>query len=151
MKKNIYILSVVMLFMSGCATIFTGTEDLIHFDTNPHGAEIYIDGLKVCETPCSSLVKRSLSDKQFEVKLEDYQTRVITFDREFNTVSIINLGFVVGWAVDAATGSLMRYGRKGYDLELRSTTRSSLHNPSRIDINTKEKFVDVYQIHEYGE
>lgn len=151
MKKNIYILGAAMLFITSCATIFTGTEDMIYFDTNPQGAEIFIDGLKVCETPCSSLVKRSLSDKHFEVKMDEYETRVITLDREFNTVSIINLGFVIGWAVDAATGSLMRYDRKGYDLDLRRDNRSSLMNPTRIDINTKEKFVDVYQFQEYGE
>ena len=151
MKKRLFILSAAMLILSGCATIFTGTEDMIYFDTNPQGAEIFIDGLKVCVTPCSSLVKRSLSDKQFEVKLDEYETRVITLDREFNTVSIINLGFVFGWAIDAATGSLMRYDRKGYDLDLRRSNRASLHHPDRIEINTKEKFVDVYQIQEYAE
>lgn len=151
MKKSIYILGATMLFLTSCATIFTGTDDMIHFDTDPQGAEIYIDGLKVCETPCSSLVKRSLSDKQFEVKLDEYETRVITLDREFNTVSIINLGFVIGWGIDAATGALMRYDRKGYDLELRPVNRVSLNNPTKIEINTKEKFVDVYQIQKYGE
>ena len=33
------------LALSGCATIFTGTHDDVYFDSEPAGAEIFIDGL----------------------------------------------------------------------------------------------------------
>jgi hypothetical protein len=86
-----------------------------------------------------------LSDKLAEMKLDGYETRVITLDREFNAVSIINLGSVIGWGIDAATGSLMKYKKKGYDIELEKDNRTSmLENPSKIEINTDTKIVDVY-------
>ncbi|MBR9917935.1 PEGA domain-containing protein [bacterium] len=147
-KTNIILFGITMLLMTGCATVFTGSKDTIHFNTTPQGAEVYIDGLKVCETPCTSTVKRSLSDKFFELKLDGYETRVVTFDRTFNAVSIINLGFLLGWGIDAATGALMKYDRKGYDIELEKVNQASLKNATKIEINTVEKLVDVYVIKE---
>ena len=141
MKSKLFIIVLAStFFMTSCATIFTGTKDTIRFDSTPQGAKVYIDGLEVCKTPCTTQVKRSLSDKLAEMKLDGYETRVITLDREFNAVSIINLGFLIGWGIDAATGSLMKYNKKGYDIELEKENRTSmLENPSKIEINTDKK------------
>src|SRR5699024_952601 len=126
MKSKLLIPSIILaFFMSSCATIFTGTKDTLRFDSEPQGATVYIDGLKACETPCTTKVKRSLSDKLAKIKLDGYQTRVITLDRKFNAVSVLNLFGMIGWAVDAATGSLMKNGGKGYDIELKKDNRSS--------------------------
>lgn len=145
MKNVLLFLTIVaMLFVSGCATIFTGTKDSIRFDSDPQGAKVFIDGIEICKTPCTVPVKRSLSDKLAEIKLDGYETRVITLDREFNAVSIINLGNILFWGIDAATGALMKYDRKVYDIELEKDVRASLSNPSRIEINTSENVVDVY-------
>ena len=148
MKSKLFILAIASTFlMTSCATIFTGTKDTIRFDSNPQGAKVYIDGLEVCKTPCTTLVKRSLSEKLAEIKLDGYETRVITLDRKFNAVSIINLTSLIGWGIDAATGSLMKYDKKGYDIELEKDKRTSLlQNPSKIEINTDTKIVDVYVV-----
>ncbi len=73
------------------------------------------------------------NDKRFRTALEN------------NAVSIINPGFLIGWGIDAATGSLMKYDRKGYDIGLEKDDRTSLlNNPAEIEINTTEQLVDVY-------
>ena len=145
MKHKILFLAPTITFlMSSCATILTGTRDTIRFDSNPKGAIVYLDGLEVCKTPCSTLVKRSISEKFAEIKLDGYETRVITLDRKFNAVSIINLTGILGWVIDAATGALMKYDRKSYDIKLDKEKRTSLNNPTKIEINTKKKTVDVY-------
>ncbi len=146
MKSKLFTLAIASIFlMTSCATIFTGTKDAIRFDSNPQGAKVYIDGLEICKTPCTTQVKRSLSDKLVEIKLDGYETRVITLDRKFNAVSIINLGSLIGWGIDAATGSLMKYDKKGYDIELEKDNKTSLlTNPSKIEINTDTKIVDIY-------
>ena len=146
MKSKLFILAIVTIFlMTSCATIFTGTKDIIRFDSNPQGAKVYIDGIQVCITPCTTSVRRSLSEKLAEIKLDGYETRVIGLSQEFNTVSIINLGNLLGWGIDVATGSLMKYDRKGYDIELEKDNRTSLlQNPSKIEINTETKIIDVY-------
>lgn len=145
MKIKFFILTITVSFlMTSCATVFTGTEDPLRFDSDPQGAMVYIDGLKVCKTPCTALVKRNLSDEFAEIKLDGYETRVITLDKKFNAISIINLGFVVGWAVDAATGAIMEYDRKAYNIELEEEKKTSLNNPTRIEIDTKKMLVDIY-------
>ncbi|GAA5221366.1 hypothetical protein GCM10025777_19960 [Membranihabitans marinus] len=133
---------------TSCATIFTGTSDIIHFDSSPSGAMIYKDGLEVCRTPCSVPMKRSIQDVDIEMKLDGYETRLFRLDREFNVVSILNLGFLVGWAIDAVSGSLMKYDRKAYDLELTPNQKYGQLTPKTIEINTVKRTVDVYYVGE---
>lgn len=143
MRKILLLLTAVFL-LSSCATIFTGTKDTIRFASTPEGATVYIDGLEICKTPCETKVKRSISDKDVELKLDGYKTRVITLDKSFNVISILNLAGLVGWAVDAATGSLMKYDRKSYDIQLEENKKLSSLNPKRIEIDTEANTVDFF-------
>ncbi|MGI6718078.1 MAG: PEGA domain-containing protein [Bacteroidales bacterium] len=142
--KKIILLTTAVFLLSSCATIFTGTKDTISFSSTPAGAIVYIDGLEICKTPCTTSVKRSLNYKVVEFKLDGYKTRIITLDRCFNAVSILNMSTIVGWTVDAATGSLMKYCRKEYDVELEADNIMANINPYRIDIDTENNSVDIY-------
>lgn len=142
MNKNLIFL-IALFLMTGCATIFTGTKDRIAFTTTPSGATIYKDGVEICTTPCNYKVKRSLNDTEVEFKLDGYETRLITLDKEFNLVSIINLGNLFGWGIDALSGAVMKYDRKAYDIKLTQEKSASLVQPSRIDIDTKSNKVTL--------
>jgi hypothetical protein len=134
---------IALFLMTGCATIFTGTKDRIAFSSTPSGATIYKDGVEICTTPCNYKIKRSLNDTDVEFKLDGYETRLITLDKEFNLVSIINLGNLLGWGIDALSGAVMKYDRKSYDLKLTKEKSASLLQPSRIDIDTKGNTVTL--------
>ena len=134
---------IALFLMTGCATIFTGTKDRISFISTPSGAVIYKDGLEICTTPCNYNVKRSLNDTEVEFKLDGYETRLITLDKELNLVSIINLGNLFGWGIDALSGAVMKYDRKAYDIKLTQEKSASLVQPSRIDIDTKGNTVTL--------
>jgi hypothetical protein len=136
-------LMIALFLMTGCATIFTGTKDRIAFSSTPSGATIYKDGVEICTTPCNYRIKRSLNDTEVEFKLDGYETRLITLDKEFNLVSIINLGNLLGWGIDALSGAVMKYDRKSYDLKLTKEKSASLLQPSRIDIDTQAKTVTL--------
>lgn len=141
--KSILLL-ILSVFVSGCATLFTGTRDTITFNSTPEGAIVYKDGLELCKTPCRVPIKRSLNSTEIEFKLDGYETRLFTLDKEFNVVSVINLGCVFGWAVDAATGSLLKYSRRSYDLNMKLNVLSVSDSPREIHIYTKDNLVDVY-------
>ena len=141
--NKIPIFLIALFLMTGCATIFTGTKDRIAFTSTPSGATIYKDGVEICTTPCNYKVKRSLNDTEVEFKLDGYETRLITLDKEFNLVSIINLGNLFGWGIDALSGAVMKYDRKAYDLNLTQEKSASLVQPSRIDIDTKGNTVTL--------
>lgn len=137
------LLAFTMLFMTGCATLFTGTKDVISFNSTPSGAVIYIDGVEQCITPCEIDVKRSIQAKTVEFKLDGYETKLITLSRDFNIVSVLNLGNLFGWAIDAVTGSVTKYDKKSYNVRFDSKT-SSVINPTRINIDTEKKIVELY-------
>lgn len=129
--------------LTGCATIFTGTKDRITFNSEPPGAMVYIDGIEQGVTPLTIKINRSINDKDVEFKLDGYETRLITLSKSFNVVSAINLGNLFGWAIDAITGSVMKYDRKSYDIKLRNQTTSSI-NPTEIKIDTENNVVELY-------
>lgn len=144
--KKIILLAIASLGLltTSCATIFTGTTDMLSFNSTPAGAKVYIDGLEVCKTPCTMPIRRSIAEKQAEFKLDGYQTKIITLDREFNAVSLINMAGLFGWAIDAATGAVMKYGRKGYDVELERKVASYIEKADKIEVDTKNQTVVVY-------
>ena len=141
--NKIPIFLIALFLMTGCATIFTGTKDRIYFSSTPSGATIFKDGVEICTTPCNYRIKRSLSDTEVEFKLDGYETRLVTLDKELNLVSIINLGNLFGWGIDVLSGAVMKYDRKAYDLKLTQEKSSSLVQPSRIDIDTKSNTVTL--------
>ena len=131
-----------VLFTS-CATLFTGTRDWITFNSNPSGAGVYINGQKVGETPCTIPVKRKLLSPDVEFRLDSYKTQIITLDQEFNLVSIINLNNLFGWAIDVASGAIMKYDRKVYDVDLELKAKLSEGKLHNIIIDSKNKTVAI--------
>ncbi|MBR8704180.1 MULTISPECIES: PEGA domain-containing protein [Porphyromonas] len=140
MKTKAIVCALIMAFgLSSCATIFTGTKDTLTFNTNPSGVDVYIDGIKICTTPCTTPVKRSLSEQDVEFRLDGYKTQIITLDREFNVVSILNIGGLLGWVVDAATGAIFKYDRKVYDVDMELDKVLSQYNVQKIELDTENK------------
>lgn len=146
MKKRLISFVVIGLIASSCATLFTGTKDKIAFKTTPDGAMVYIDGLEQCKTPCTIDVKRKLGDTDVEIKLDGFETRVISLDKELNVISIINLGNLLGWGIDALSGAIMKYDRKAYDIELKKDKKTAQINPVRVNVNTDSKIVEVFVV-----
>lgn len=143
---QIAVLFFVTLFFTGCATIFTGTKDNITFNTKPQGATVYINGVEQCTTPCTKRVTRTINDRDVKFKLDGYETRVITLSKEFNVVSVINLGDLLGWAIDVATGAVMKYDQKVYDITLSKDKTASIKNIDKIKIDTINKTVALYVV-----
>jgi hypothetical protein len=147
MKRKHFLMSMPFVFgllLTSCSALFTGTKDEITFNSTPAGAVVYKDGIELCKTPCAVSIKRSLGDTKVEMKLDGYQTRVFTLDKAFNVVSVLNLGNLLGWGIDAATGAIMKYDKKNYTMELSKEKRVSSLQPEKIYIDTKKNTVDVY-------
>jgi PEGA domain len=145
-RKNFHWAAVLFagFLISSCATLFTGTKDDISFKSTPSGAVIYKDGIELCKTPCSLKMKRSIGNTNIEMKLDGYETRVFKLDKTLNIVSVVNMGNLLGWAIDAATGAVMKYDRKEYNFELSKNKRISSIQPEKIYIDTKKNIVDIY-------
>ena len=120
MKKPLYFLLITVscFYFSACATIFSGTSDRITFESKPDGAKVYIDGLDEGTTPTTIRVSRNFMEVDVSLKLDGYEPYNFKLKKEFNWVSILNLGDPLGWAIDIASGAFFKYRPRGYTLEL---------------------------------
>ena len=118
--KNILMFLVcgLMLLTSGCAAVFTGTTDTVTFDSQPQNAKVLINGLQRGKTPVTVNLKRSLSTTMVSITLEDHEPQYLVLQKEFNFISLFDIFIWPTFIVDAATGAMMKYSPKYYNIEL---------------------------------
>jgi hypothetical protein len=130
------------MVIAGCGTLFTGTSDTIQFNSEPQGATVMIDGVERGTTPVEVSVSRSLNDKMVTFERDGYQDRTITLQKEFNVISILNLGNLLFWGIDAVTGAVFKYSPKQYNIEME---RGNMSDAAAPDASSS---YDVYTITE---
>ena len=109
----------ILLSQVSCATLFSGTSNSIHFQSEPSGARIYIDGIEMGRTPAHVTVTKSLSGRYVTLELDGYETRQFKLQQEFDVVSILNVfGLGLGFVIDAATGAVYTYNPNRYNITL---------------------------------
>ena len=120
MKKVVLMMiAFTVLVFTSCATILSGTSDEIRFDSDPEGASIMLDGLKLGKPPATVTIKRpGFGNKEITLKLDGYEDRTFMLQKEFNTMAICNLASWPGWVIDILTGSVMKYSKTNYDVDL---------------------------------
>jgi len=109
MIKKLIFTGSLLLLLSSCASILTGSKRSVLFESNPSGALVFINGLEQGKTPTTLRVK---ADDRVDFRLDNYRERVVIMDSDFNLVAIINGFSLIGWGVDALTGSLKRVNTK---------------------------------------
>ena len=132
MKKVVLMMIAFTAFVfTSCATILTGTSDDITFNSDPAGAAIMLDGLKVGKTPATVSIKRpGFGNKEITIKLDGYEDRTFMLQKEFNTMAICNLASWPGWVIDIVTGTIMKYSKTNYSIDL---------DPKAFNLNELEK------------
>jgi hypothetical protein len=109
-KAAVLLLVITMqLGVSSCATVFTGSRQTVTIDSNVEGASVQVGGMNYGTTPTSVRLKKGFTGETIVVKKEGYKTAIIQPPTTFNPVSIINLFNILFWAIDIATGAIMKY------------------------------------------
>lgn len=110
----------MVMSMSSCATILTGTKDKITFNSTPEGAKVFHKGIEKCTTPCTAEIPRSLSKQMVTLEKEGFVSKEMKLTKKFNPVTLVNilLGGAIGVGIDCATGSLTKYSPQAYQVEL---------------------------------
>lgn len=114
--KNLKSLIVALLllspivFMSSCATLLSGTSDKITFESEPAGADVYVDGVNVGKTNNTLEVKRKYAnERQVEYRIDNYES--VNFEMAQKIDSKYWLNIFLGAApmvVDIATGAALK-------------------------------------------
>ena len=108
------------LALSSCATVFCGSRAKVTFDSDiEERATLYIDGRKYQSVtfPYTVKVPRGFDETVVKVEAEGYEDQTLYIDKKFNPISIINLPFLLGWGIDAATGAIMKPDYKYYNID----------------------------------
>lgn len=120
MKAKLLALTVVCLYLTSCATLFKGTSEEVNFNSNPNGAEVWIDGKIMGHTPVNF---KLITKKTYviEFKYQD-QTKTINLNNHVGAGWIVLdvLGGLIPIIVDAATGAWYSFDQKNMNVDFKS-------------------------------
>ena len=114
MKKVLLLVVVAGMTLQSCATIFAPSQKT-HIASSEKGAKIVVNGLDMGTTPAVLKLK---ADDFIEISKPGFETKTVNVGSKFNGVSILNLGSLLGWGIDAITGSIMKPEYKTYKVTL---------------------------------
>ena len=119
LKTKLFLACASIAFLHGsCATLLSGTTQVVKFDTIPPGATVVAAGTgQRTTTPGSLTLERRWKGTQVLINLDgyegagkDYPYNVAT---KFEPLTLLNIVFImfcpVGFLVDAATGAMWKY------------------------------------------
>jgi hypothetical protein len=108
------------LSLSGCASVFMGTQETITVTSQPPGARIYVNGFGHGYTPNTFSVPRK-NDVTVELVLFGYERATATLTSAHAadaTAMSILLGGAIGYGIDAASGADKKLTSKTIDVVL---------------------------------
>jgi hypothetical protein len=119
--------------LTGCATIMTGTNQEVSFNSNPPGATVIVNGRTIGITPVSTALKKE-GEQPMTFKKDGYQD--LTLQLESRTTSWfwgnIVIGGFFGSTTDAASGAMNEYSPGQYLVTLQPNGSS----PSPVERST---------------
>lgn len=109
----------VLMSLSGCATLFSDDTQRVSFTSSPEGAEVLMDGRTVGVTPVIAVIDRdSFKRRIVTMRMPGYRSVQFELGKSLNPVAILNLSGLLSWATDAMTGNMIEYSPGSYYLEL---------------------------------
>jgi uncharacterized protein YceK len=120
---QLFIILVVAAVLSSCATILTGTTQRVTIDSTPKGADIIIDGRMMGTTPAIVRLDRDFNTfiddgKDINLELPGYYSDGYYLGTDIEPMCILNVFCILGFAIDAATGAIMRYDSDYYNFRM---------------------------------
>jgi len=97
----------VLIPLSGCATIVSGPDEKIIFDSSPSGARVDANGIEIGWTPFSRELSRS-EEYSVVFSKDGYKDKTAIIENSLNPWCFGNIifGGIIGAIVDACTGSI---------------------------------------------
>lgn len=129
--RKVFMMCVICMLFSSCATIFCGSRKKIVLESNIDKADkLDVDSRKYRDVtfPFPVKVKRGFSQSIVKGEKEGYTPVLIYIDKTFNAVSVLNLLDIVAWGIDAATGAMMKPEFNTYELHFETPKQEQKSN-----------------------
>ena len=143
MKKSLLFLSIsallsISFLLTSCATIVTGTTQLVTITSNVEGATVSLDGVPVGKTPFTGEIKKN--GKMITIEKEGYKTYTLALSTSLEGIFWGNIitGGTLGSSTDFVTGAAYKYAPASYQVELA---------PKGMSINSFKK---IYELKKYA-
>lgn len=117
------------LLLTGCATVFSGDNDQVTFNSTPEGAQVTIEDqygnvVDSGTTPLTVNLRPDagfFSPARYTVKISQpgYDEQVIPLDATVDPVTFVNIIWLLGFVVDGATGEFWKFDRPVVNANLR--------------------------------
>lgn len=121
MRKYLFLISLLaaIVFLSGCATIMTGTTQKVPVNSNPSGAVAKVDGGMAAVTPTIFNLERKI-DHTIEISKEGYRVATVILRHTLSGATAGNLlvGGIIGVAVDGMSGAMFKLVPERVDVNL---------------------------------
>lgn len=148
MRKKLSIIAMALTIMltTSCASILTGSKRKVMFETDPPGAKVFVNGFEKGTTPVQLKVK---AEDRIDFKLDNYKEKVVVMDSKFNLVSILNGFSIIGWGIDAITGSLKRVDTKYVKVTLEKSNKTAFINYmkngyiTKVNVDSENKIIET--------
>lgn len=114
------IVAVFVVLLGGCATLISGTTDELSFSSNVDPVKVYIDGLKVGETPLKVDVEKKAGEGRLvRFEKDGYETQEFKLRNKVDWVIISDVSSVIiSGGIDVLSGAIMEYSPKQYHIEM---------------------------------
>ncbi len=122
MNKKLFALAAVVLLLTSCASIINGSKAKVTLKSNYVTQPVNLRYDDQVETdvflPYTIKVKRGFKPTEIYASTQGYEDAKVTVDKKFNTISVWNIlvGGIPGFAIDAATGAMMKPKQKEYEI-----------------------------------
>lgn len=114
---NIFTSLVLVLAISGCATMVDGTSQPVTFNSEPNRAKILINGVQVGVTPLTIQVKRA-KNTMIVAKKEGYEQQQIPLQTKTNALFWGNILCLYGSTTDYVSDAMLEYSPNMYFITL---------------------------------
>ena len=115
---NLTVVVFSLMILTGCATILKGPTQPFNVTSNVDGADIYIDGELIGQTPFSGSIGRKKS-ATLRVSKDGYKEQQMILDGSIEPVFWVNIfGSGFGSTTDLVTGNMWKISPNTYNVDL---------------------------------
>lgn len=117
-QSKLFFIGAIFVFSTlfyGCATIISGTSQVLTFQSNPSGAEVVINGTSIGVTPLTTTVARK-NDTKVVIKKDGYKEQSFVLKQKLEPWFWGNIifGGVIGSTTDGLSGATVEYSPDQY-------------------------------------
>lgn len=123
MKKIVFGV-ICAMFLSGCATIISGTKQTIVFSSQPEGAQVLVDGISVGVTPLTIELKKN-KHSVVEFRKDGYATQNLPMGKSFDGVTLLSVFWDLG-TTDILSGAAWEYSPNRFHAIMQPKSTASL-------------------------